>query len=69
MEAILFPLRHLCLLVFLFTIWQFQPLLVKKDQEEKSDKRVTNGISSNQKPDPVGAVESSSSAASPQASA
>ncbi|XWS76733.1 hypothetical protein CRYUN_Cryun01aG0203100 [Craigia yunnanensis] len=52
----------------IYSIYQFQPLLVKKDQEDKSDKLVTNGRS-NQKPDPVGAVESSSSAASPQASA
>ncbi|XVF72841.1 hypothetical protein PTKIN_Ptkin12aG0153100 [Pterospermum kingtungense] len=51
----------------IYSIYQFQPYLVKKDQE-KSDKLATNG-SSNQKPDPVGAVESSSSAASPQASA
>ncbi|OMO64137.1 Protein translocase subunit SecA [Corchorus capsularis] len=53
----------------IYSIYQFQPVMVKKDQEEKSDKLVTNGRSSNQKPDTVGAVESSSSAASPQASA
>ncbi|KAK6260418.1 hypothetical protein SCA6_014892 [Theobroma cacao] len=51
----------------IYSIYQFQPVMVKKDQE-KSDKVVTNG-SSNQRPKPVGAVESSSSAASPQASA
>ena len=68
-EAILFPPWHVMFTSsFVHTIWQFQPVMVKKDQEEKSDKLVTNG-SSNQKPDPVGAVESSSSAASPQASA
>ncbi|XWS46377.1 hypothetical protein CRYUN_Cryun14cG0060500 [Craigia yunnanensis] len=53
----------------IYSIYQFQPVMVNQDQEEKSDKLVTNGRSSNQKPDPVGAVESSSSAASPQASA
>ncbi|XP_022757715.1 protein translocase subunit SECA1, chloroplastic [Durio zibethinus] len=52
----------------IYSIYQFQPVMVKKDQE-KSDKLVTNGRSGNQKPDPVGAVESSSSAASTQASA
>ncbi|XWS36021.1 hypothetical protein CRYUN_Cryun20dG0046400 [Craigia yunnanensis] len=63
--------EHLQALKFVqqaFIIWQFQPMMVKKDQKEKSDKLVTNG-SCDQKPDPVGAVESSSSAASSQASA
>ncbi|XVF22199.1 hypothetical protein REPUB_Repub12eG0153100 [Reevesia pubescens] len=52
----------------IYSIYQFQPVMVK-DKEDMSDKLVTNGSSSNQKPDPVGAIESSSSAASPQASA
>ncbi|XVF32999.1 hypothetical protein REPUB_Repub17cG0130500 [Reevesia pubescens] len=53
----------------IYSIYQFQPVMVNKNQEEKSDKLVTNGRSSNQKPDPVGAVESSSSAANSQSSA
>ncbi|KAL5863148.1 hypothetical protein ACOSQ3_000662 [Xanthoceras sorbifolium] len=55
----------------IYSIYQFKPVLVKKDQEqtqnEKSDKLDTNGRGSNKKPDPVGAVESSSSVSSPQA--
>ncbi|KAJ4727924.1 Protein translocase subunit SecA [Melia azedarach] len=59
----------------IYSIYQFKPVLVKKDQEQeqeqtktdKSGKLVTNG-SSNKNPNPV-AVESSSSVSSPQASA
>ncbi|KAK8554617.1 hypothetical protein V6N13_093596 [Hibiscus sabdariffa] len=43
----------------IYSIYQFQPVMVKKDKEAGSDKVVTNGRSSNQKPDAV---------ASPQAS-
>ncbi|KAE8671235.1 Protein translocase subunit SecA [Hibiscus syriacus] len=52
----------------IYSIYQFQPVMVKKDKEDESDKIVTNGRSRNQKPDAVGAGESSSSVASPQAS-
>lgn len=55
----------------IYSIYQFQPVLVKKDEDRSQNgttgKPTTNGRSSG-KPDPVG-VESSSSAASPQASA
>lgn len=51
-------------------------MLVKKDEEkaqttDKSSKLVTNGRGSNKNPnpDPVGAVESSSSVSGPQAGA
>ncbi|KAJ9696830.1 hypothetical protein PVL29_008840 [Vitis rotundifolia] len=58
----------------IYSIYQFQPVLVKnqeqQQQNEKSGKLVANGTgSSNNHQDPVGAVESTSSAASPQASA
>ncbi|WJZ90582.1 hypothetical protein VitviT2T_009715 [Vitis vinifera] len=58
----------------IYSIYQFQPVLVKnqeqQEQSEKSGKLVANGTgSSNNQQDPVGAVESTSSAASPQASA
>ncbi|KAK9202054.1 hypothetical protein WN944_017263 [Citrus x changshan-huyou] len=56
----------------IYSIYQFKPVLVKKDQEQtqtdKSGKLVTNGRSGNKEPDPA-AVESSSSVSSPQASA
>lgn len=56
----------------IYSIYQFKPVLVKKDQEQtptdKSGKLVTNGRGGNKKPDPA-AVESSSSVSSPQASA
>ncbi|KAJ0052013.1 hypothetical protein Pint_00759 [Pistacia integerrima] len=60
----------------IYSIYQFQPVLVKKDEEkaqttDKSSKLVTNGRGSNKNPnpDPVGAVESSSSVSGPQAGA
>ncbi|GAV87787.1 LOW QUALITY PROTEIN: SecA_SW domain-containing protein/SecA_DEAD domain-containing protein, partial [Cephalotus follicularis] len=57
----------------IYSIYQFQPVLLKKDQEptqiEKSGKPVTNGRDSNNNFDRIGAVEPSSSAASPQAGA
>lgn len=58
----------------IYSIYQFQPVLVKnqeqQEQSEKSGELVANGTgSSNNQQDPVGAVESTSSAASPQASA
>ncbi|KAK9207085.1 hypothetical protein WN943_017370 [Citrus x changshan-huyou] len=56
----------------IYSIYQFKPVLVKKDQEQtqtdKSGKLVTNGRGGNKEPDPA-AVESSSSVSSPQASA
>ncbi|GMI69512.1 Arabidopsis thaliana chloroplast SecA, Albino or Glassy Yellow 1 [Hibiscus trionum] len=52
----------------IYSIYQFQPVMVKKNKEDGSDKVVTNGRSGNQKPDAVGAGESSSSVARPQAS-
>ncbi|XP_056159600.1 protein translocase subunit SECA1, chloroplastic isoform X2 [Syzygium oleosum] len=53
----------------IYSIYQFQPVLVKKDEDRNGTpgKPTTNGRSSG-KPDPV-SVESSSPAASPQASA
>lgn len=55
-----------------FSFWQFQPVMVKKDQEQsqndKSTKVVRNGRGGKKKPNPVGTTEPSS-AASPQASA
>lgn len=48
----------------IYSIYQFKPVMVKKDEDDRSDKVVTNGRSGNKKPDPVGAVESSSSTAS-----
>lgn len=58
----------------IYSIYQFQPVLVKnqeqQEQSEKSGELVANGTgSSNNQQDPVGAVESTSSAASPQVSA
>ncbi|KAL6339724.1 hypothetical protein AAG906_034810 [Vitis piasezkii] len=58
----------------IYSIYQFQPVLVKnqeqQEQSEKSGELVANGTGgSNNQQDPVGAVESTSSAASPQASA
>ncbi|KAH9787032.1 protein translocase subunit SECA1 [Citrus sinensis] len=56
----------------IYSIYQFKPVLVKKDQEQtqtdKSGKLVTNGRGGNKEPDPA-AIESSSSVSSPQASA
>ncbi|PKI68656.1 hypothetical protein CRG98_010936 [Punica granatum] len=56
----------------IYSIYQFKPVLVKKDQDQnengKPEKTVTNGRTGN-KPKSVGTVESSSSTASPQASA
>ena len=53
-------------------MWQFQPVIVKKDDNQRptknSGKAVTNG-SANENVDASGNVESSSPAASPQASA
>ncbi|KAK3194414.1 hypothetical protein Dsin_025724 [Dipteronia sinensis] len=55
----------------IYSIYQFQPVMVKNDQEqtqnEKSGKLDTNGRGGKKNPDPVGAVESSSSVSSPQA--
>ncbi|TYH95901.1 hypothetical protein ES332_A12G139200v1 [Gossypium tomentosum] len=48
----------------IYSIYQFKPVMVKKDEDDRSDKVGTNGRSDNKKPDPVGAVESSSSTAS-----
>ncbi|KAH1073851.1 hypothetical protein J1N35_026179 [Gossypium stocksii] len=48
----------------IYSIYQFKPVMVKKDEDDRSDKVVTNGRSGNKTPDPVGAVESSSSTAS-----
>ncbi|XP_012437889.2 protein translocase subunit SecA, chloroplastic [Gossypium raimondii] len=48
----------------IYSIYQFKPVMVKKDEDDRSDEVVTNGRSGNKKPDPVGAVESSSSTAS-----
>ncbi|MFQ6637175.1 hypothetical protein Gotur_014218 [Gossypium turneri] len=48
----------------IYSIYQFKPVMVKKDEDDRSDIVVTNGRSGNKKPDPVGAVESSSSTAS-----
>ncbi|KAK9281161.1 hypothetical protein L1049_004055 [Liquidambar formosana] len=57
----------------IYSIYQFKPVLVKeqeKQQNEKSGELIANGRNSNNNNlDPVGAVESSSSTASPQASA
>ncbi|XP_050236369.1 protein translocase subunit SecA, chloroplastic [Mercurialis annua] len=57
----------------IYSIYQFKPVLVKPDEEKnqkkKSAKLVTNGRGGSKDVDPVGAAESSSSAASPQASA
>ncbi|XP_057995892.1 protein translocase subunit SecA, chloroplastic [Hevea brasiliensis] len=56
----------------IYSIYQFKPVLVKKDQEqspnEKMAKLVTNGRGGQKNADPVDTAESSS-AASPQASA
>lgn len=56
----------------IYSIYQFQPVMVKKDQEQsqndKSTKVVRNGRGGKKKPNPVGTTEPSS-AASPQASA
>ncbi|KAJ6675074.1 SECA INNER MEMBRANE COMPONENT OF SEC PROTEIN SECRETION SYSTEM [Salix viminalis] len=56
----------------IYSIYQFQPVMVKKDQEQsqndKSANVVRNGRSGKKKPNPVGSTEPSS-AASPQASA
>ena len=49
---------------------QFQPVLVKDQKSrpsEKSGKLAENGSGSGNNPDPVGAIESSSSAVSSQA--
>ncbi|MBA0805300.1 hypothetical protein Gohar_004824 [Gossypium harknessii] len=48
----------------IYSIYQFKPVMVKKDEDDRSDIVVTNGRSGNKKPDLVGAVESSSSTAS-----
>ncbi|XP_012083011.1 protein translocase subunit SecA, chloroplastic [Jatropha curcas] len=55
----------------IYSIYQFQPVVVNKEQirNEKSAKLVTNGRGANKNVDPVGATESSSSTATPQASA
>lgn len=57
----------------IYSIYQFQPMLVKNDKEEtqseKSGKLVSNGRGGKKNPNPVGAAEPSASAASPQASA
>ncbi|KAM5558499.1 protein translocase subunit SecA, chloroplastic [Rosa sericea] len=56
----------------IYSIYQFQPVMVKKDgdqrENKKSGKLVTNG-SGNGNPNSVGSVESSSAAATPQSSA
>ncbi|KAJ6328948.1 hypothetical protein OIU77_010595 [Salix suchowensis] len=56
----------------IYSIYQFQPVMVKKDQEQsqndKSANVVRNGRGGKKKPNPVGSTEPSS-AASPQASA
>lgn len=56
----------------IYSIYQFQPVMVKKHQEQsqndKSTKVVRNGRGGKKKPNPVGTTEPSS-AASPQASA
>ncbi|BFG23762.1 hypothetical protein CerSpe_100360 [Prunus speciosa] len=56
----------------IYSIYQFQPVLVKKDQDQRENKSstdvVTNGRGNNN-PDPVNAIESSSAAATPQSSA
>ncbi|KAJ6723247.1 hypothetical protein OIU74_007759 [Salix koriyanagi] len=56
----------------IYSIYQFQPVMVKKDQEQsqndKSANVVRNGRSGKKKPNPFGSTEPSS-AASPQASA
>ncbi|PRQ45036.1 putative protein translocase subunit SecA, P-loop containing nucleoside triphosphate hydrolase [Rosa chinensis] len=56
----------------IYSIYQFQPVMVKKDgdqrENKKSGKLVTNG-SGNGNPNSVGGVESSSAAATPQSSA
>lgn len=56
----------------IYSIYQFQPVMVKKEQEQsqndKSTKVVRNGRGGKKKPNPVGTTEPSS-AASPQASA
>ncbi|PQQ12062.1 hypothetical protein Pyn_01532 [Prunus yedoensis var. nudiflora] len=56
----------------IYSIYQFQPVLVKKDQDQREKKSstdvVTNGRGNNN-PDPVNAIESSSAAATPQSSA
>ncbi|KAI5336173.1 hypothetical protein L3X38_015439 [Prunus dulcis] len=56
----------------IYSIYQFQPVLVKKDQDQRENKSstevVTNGRGNNN-PDPVDAIESSSAAATPQSSA
>ncbi|XP_008227778.1 PREDICTED: protein translocase subunit SecA, chloroplastic [Prunus mume] len=56
----------------IYSIYQFQPVLVKKDQDQRENKSstevVTNGRGNNN-PDPVNAIESSSAAANPQSSA
>lgn len=53
-------------------MWQFQPVMVKKDDDQRpkknSGKAVTNGRA-NENVDALGNVESSSAAASSQASA
>ncbi|KAK1558261.1 hypothetical protein Q3G72_000482 [Acer saccharum] len=54
----------------IYSIYQFQPVMVKEQeqtQNEKSGKLNTNGRGGKKNPDPVGAVESSSSVSSPQA--
>ncbi|EEF47163.1 conserved hypothetical protein [Ricinus communis] len=56
----------------IYSIYQFQPVLVKnkeQNQNKKSAKLVTNGRGGGKDVGPVGAAESSSSAASPRASA
>ncbi|KAK9950409.1 hypothetical protein M0R45_005902 [Rubus argutus] len=56
----------------IYSIYQFQPVMVKKDEDPRerknSGKVVTNGRG-NSNPNQVGAVESSSPAATPQSSA
>lgn len=54
--------------LYWFLICQFQPVLVKKDQEQTQNEKGKLGRSKNN-PDPVVAGKSSSSVSGPQASA
>ncbi|XP_024018155.1 protein translocase subunit SECA1, chloroplastic [Morus notabilis] len=57
----------------IYSIYQFQPVMVKKNEDEKqkrnSGKVASNGRANNGEADAVGNVETSSAAASPQGSA
>ncbi|GLT31772.1 hypothetical protein SLA2020_064820 [Shorea laevis] len=53
----------------IYSIYQFQPVLVKKEEKERSGKATANGSANNKNPNAVSAAESSASTASPQASA